>query len=120
MPETNYIPDPMPDSFETSASAGVASGTAGSITLVKEADGAPAVSNVRTLVFSNGSVTDDGSGQVTISSGGGAGGTLYGSGSPEGAVTGSRGYTYVDTANNAFYVKTSGDSTNTGWTALMT
>lgn len=116
---TNYTPDPMPDSYETSASTGVASGS-GTITLVKDADGSPSVSNVSTLVFSNGSVTDDGSGQVTISTGG-ADGTLYGAGSPEGAVSGSRGDTYVDTSAvpPAFYAKASGDATTTGWIALI-
>lgn len=37
-----------------------------------------------------------------------------GSGSPEGAVTGSPGKTYVNTANNDFYVKVTGTG-KTGW-----
>lgn len=42
----------------------------GSIT-VKEVDGSPSVTGVDTMVFPNGSVTDDGSGQVTITIQGG-------------------------------------------------
>jgi len=42
----------------------------GSIT-VQEADGDPTVTNVSTIVVSNGTLTDDGSGQVTIDTGGG-------------------------------------------------
>lgn len=37
---------------------------------VKEIDGAPSVDAVKTIRFSNGSVTDDGSGQVTVTAGG--------------------------------------------------
>ena len=48
-------------------------GGGGSLT-VKEADGAPNVSSVTTIVVSNGTLTDDGSGQVTISTGGGGSG----------------------------------------------
>ncbi len=40
--------------------------------IVKEVDGAPLVKNVRTIRVSNGTLTDDGSGQVTITTGGGA------------------------------------------------
>jgi hypothetical protein len=39
---------------------------------------------------------------------------LYGVGSPEGAVVGSRGWTYGDTSDGTFYWKMSGDGTNTG------
>lgn len=46
-------------------------------------------------------------------------GNLFGSGSPEGAVTGSRGYTYFDTANQIFYVKNTGDDSDTGWLAMI-
>ena len=45
-------------------------GGSSSIT-VRESDGTPNVSNVSTIVVSNGTLTDDGSGQVTISTGGG-------------------------------------------------
>lgn len=41
--------------------------------LVREADGNPSVSGVTTLVVSNGALTDDGGGQVTLSAGGGSG-----------------------------------------------
>lgn len=114
----NYVPDPMPDSYETSPGSG-GTGTAGTINVVKEADGSPSVTGVSTLVFSNGSVTDNGGGQVTVTVGG-ADGTLFGAGDPEGSVTGSRGDTYYDTSTQAFYVKASGDATNTGWSALIT
>ena len=49
------------------------SGAGGSIT-VKEADGSPNVSNVTTIVVSNGTLTDNGGGQVTVTTGGGGGG----------------------------------------------
>lgn len=39
---------------------------------VKEVDGAPSVDNVRILRVSNGTLTDDGSNQVTVDTGGGA------------------------------------------------
>ncbi len=42
----------------------------GSLT-VEEVDGTPSVSSVNTIVVSNGTLTDDGSGQVTITTGGG-------------------------------------------------
>lgn len=53
---------------------------AGAATItVKESDGTPNVSGVSTVVVSNGTLTDDGGGQVTISTGGGgAGTTVYG------------------------------------------
>lgn len=50
--------------------------TEGSGINVKEADGSPDVSNVKTLVVSNGTLTDDGGGQVTVSTGGGGGGSI--------------------------------------------
>jgi len=47
---------------------------------VTEVDGSPDVGNVSKIVVSNGTLTDDGSGQVTITTGGGGGGvTLSGS-----------------------------------------
>lgn len=46
------------------------SGGGGSLT-VEEVDGTPTVSNVTTIVVSNGTLTDDGGGQVTINTGGG-------------------------------------------------
>lgn len=41
-----------------------------------------------------------------------------GTGSPEGVVGGYPGYTYLRTSNNAFYVKTSGLGTLTGWVEI--
>src|SRR5512147_1448473 len=43
---------------------------------VEEADGSPSVSNVRKLVVSNGSLTDSGSGTVTLQTGGSDSGWL--------------------------------------------
>ncbi len=40
---------------------------------VREADGTPSVENVKTIVVSNGTLTDDGNGQVTLSTGSGSG-----------------------------------------------
>jgi len=64
------------DIFAVSGIAAYASGTSGaggSIT-VKEADGSPNVSNVTTIVVSNGTLTNNGGGQVTVTTGGGGGG----------------------------------------------
>ena len=40
---------------------------------VTEQDGAPSVSNVTTIKFDNGTVTDDGSGVVSVTNSGGGG-----------------------------------------------
>lgn len=47
---------------------------AGASLTVKEVDGTPSVSSVETIRVSNGTLTDDGSGQVTITIGGGTAG----------------------------------------------
>jgi hypothetical protein len=53
------------------------SGGGGSPLTVQEVDGSPSVSNVSIIRFSNGTVTNDGGGQVTITNtGGGGGGSL--------------------------------------------
>ena len=49
--------------------SGAANTVSGGIT-VREVDTDPTVSSVKTIVFPNGSVTDDGSGQVTVTAGG--------------------------------------------------
>lgn len=46
---------------------------------------------------------------------GGGGADLYGVVDPEGSVTGSRGNSYINTANHTLWFKETGDSTNTGW-----
>ena len=51
----------------------VAENSGGAIT-VKESDGSPNVSNVTTIVVSNGTLTDNSNGQVTIDTGGSGGG----------------------------------------------
>tara|TARA_B100000686_G_scaffold111813_1_gene119243 strand:- start:145 stop:657 length:513 start_codon:yes stop_codon:yes gene_type:complete len=56
------------------------SGKRGAGLEVTEVDGSPDVQEVSKIVVSNGTLTDDGSGQVTITTGGGGGGvTLSGS-----------------------------------------
>ena len=56
-------------------SAGGTGTTTGAPSLtVDEADGAPSVAGVTHLTFSNGTVTDNGSGHVTVTTGGGSGG----------------------------------------------
>ena len=55
--------------------SGIAAYASGVSLTVKEADGSPNVSNVRTIVVSNGTLTDDGGGQVTVTTGGGGGGS---------------------------------------------
>jgi len=49
----------------------------------------------------------------------GVGGGLSGTGSPEGATLGNVGQTYWDYTNNIFYVKDTGNGTNTGWFAIV-
>ena len=56
------------------AVSGIAAYASGVSLTVKEADGSPNVSNVRTIVVSNGTLTDNGAGQVTVTTGGGGGG----------------------------------------------
>jgi hypothetical protein len=51
--------------------------TAGGGITVKEIDGTPNVSGVSTIRVTNGDLTDDGAGQVTIATGGGGGGTTW-------------------------------------------
>jgi len=51
---------------------GIAAGATNGVT-VKDADGAPSVANVHTIVVTNGTLTDDGGGQVSIDTGGGGG-----------------------------------------------
>lgn len=51
-------------------------GGRGFILTVEEADGDPSVSEVKKIVVSNGTLTDDGNGQVTISTGGGGSGDV--------------------------------------------
>lgn len=50
--------------------------------------------------------------------GGSGGGGLSGVGSPEGAVTGSPGDTYLDTSDNSFWAKGSGTG-DSGWIQLI-
>jgi len=56
------------------AVSGIAAYASGVSLSVKEADGSPNVADVRTIVVSNGTLTNDGNGQVTITTGGGGGG----------------------------------------------
>ena len=58
------------------AVSGIAAYASGVSLTVKEADGSPNVSNVRTIVVSNGTLTDNGAGQVTVTTGGGGGSSL--------------------------------------------
>ena len=58
------------------AVSGIAAYASGVSLSVKEADGSPNVADVRTIVVSNGTLTNDGNGQVTITTGGGGGGDV--------------------------------------------
>jgi hypothetical protein len=58
------------------AVSGIAAYASGVSLTVKEADNSPNVSNVRTIVVSNGTLTDNGGGQVTLTTGGGGGGDV--------------------------------------------
>jgi hypothetical protein len=53
-----------------------------------------------------------------VSAGGVAGIGLAGAGSPEGVVTASPGTTYLNTADESFWVKKTGTG-NTGWIELI-
>ena len=53
------------------------SGLRGAGLEVTEVDGSPDVQEVTKIVVSNGTLTDDGSGQVTITTGGGGGGEFF-------------------------------------------
>ena len=64
------------EGFHLTENSSGGGGGSSSIT-VRESDGTPNVSNVSTIIVSNGTLTDDGSGQVTISTGGGGGGGSY-------------------------------------------
>lgn len=111
---TNYIPDPSPDGAEIPT---IQTGCSGGAFAVEELDGSPSVVGVSKIKVANGTLTDDGGGIVTLAtgSGSGSGGTLSGAVDPNGSATGDPGYTYVNTAANTFWVKTSGTGTNTGW-----
>ena len=63
--------------------------TPGDELTIKEVDGSPTVPNVKTIVVSNGTLADNGSGQVTLTTGGGGGaGAVVGPGSStDNAVT---------------------------------
>lgn len=116
MSESAYIPDPMPDSYETGT---IQTGCGGAM-VIEEVDGGPSVSGLSTLIVPNGTLTDNGSGSATLTiTGSGADGTLFGAGSPEGSQSGSRGDTYYDTTNDTFWVKKSGDTTTTGWIQVV-
>lgn len=53
-------------------------GGGGTALTVQDIDGTPTVTNVNTIKFTNGSVTDDGSGVVTVTTGSGGGGDVNG------------------------------------------
>lgn len=64
--------------------------------------------------------TADGTTWTAIAGGGGGTTTtLNGTGSPEGAITGSPGWTYLQTDTGSFWVKKTGTATNTGWLELI-
>lgn len=60
--------------FRHQLARGYLHGGGGASLTVKEVDGSPSVSNVNTIIVSNGTLTDDGSGVVTITTGGSGGG----------------------------------------------
>jgi hypothetical protein len=56
---------------------------------------------------------------LTLAAGGGGGGAgMVGVGSPEGVIVAPAGTTYLDTSNNAFYIKGSGVGSS-GWVELI-
>ena len=72
----------------------VAENSGGAIT-VKESDGSPNVSNVTTIVVSNGTLTDNSNGQVTIDTGGSGGGSTSPFTSASGKFYSTNGGDYV-------------------------
>lgn len=113
MAETNYDPDPFPDTFNLPAAICISGNCSGA--------GAPDNS----LGFDGYTYIDESSGSFYVKSNGswgptGAGiGGLTGSGSPEGVEEGDIGQHYWDSLNRIDYIKTSGDGTNTGWEVFL-
>lgn len=92
-----------------------AGGGGGSLT-VKEADGTPTVASVTTIVVTNGTLTDDGSGQVTIATGGGGTGITRVSSiitaNTAGGSSASTDYVYICAAGLAFTLPDAGGGNN--------
>lgn len=60
-----------------------------------------------------------GTGAVTINASGGGAGGIVGTGAPNGSVVGSVGQNYTDTAAQTFWIKETGNATNTGWVQFI-
>lgn len=61
-----------------------------------------------------------GTGAVTINaSGGSSTGGIVGTGAPNGAVVGNVGQNYTDSAAQTFWIKETGNATNTGWVQFI-
>lgn len=60
-----------------------------------------------------------GTGAVTINASGGGSVGIVGTGAPNGAVVGSIGQNYTDTAAQTFWIKETGNATNTGWVQFI-
>jgi hypothetical protein len=60
-----------------------------------------------------------GTGNVTITATGGSAGGIVGTGAPNGSVVGSVGQNYTDSAAQTFWIKETGNATNTGWVQFI-
>ena len=111
----DFDPDYSIDSAHTIVFQGASALT------VEEADGSPSVSGVDTIVVSNGTLTDDGGGQVTLQTGGG-GGTPGGSDgqiqyNDAGSFGGDSRLTWDDTYKSLAVVGADGSELNLYFTA---
>lgn len=95
--------------------AGGGSGSQDFLT-VKEADGNPNVGSVVTIVVTNGTLTDDGGGQVTIATGGGGSGitrtTSIITANTAAGATAATDYVFIATAGLAFTLPDAAGNTN--------
>lgn len=60
-----------------------------------------------------------GLGAVTINAASGGAGGIVGTGAPNGSVVGSVGQNYTDSAAQTFWIKETGNATNTGWVQFI-
>lgn len=60
-----------------------------------------------------------GLGNVTVNASGGSGGGIVGTGPPNGSVVGNVAQNYTDASAQTFWIKETGNATNTGWVQFI-